>query len=252
MPDVGDATTPELIVYPYDGTTAPTLTVRKPDGTTATPTLNAPTTVTTVIDGATVTAQKWTTAAVVFTLPNRWVLDWNTVGTGFGQQSQVIDVDPLPSFANAPAWTPRRRQVAKYIPRRTVVGASNGYGTLAGTFTDLTHPTGSEVDDLIAAAVLWVQVRVGVGAGDLAAGLGPVAAEVAAQRAAGLVELTYPDNRDDLSTAQLLLDQAKVAREELWAANVATTGTDVEDPSANLMPMWSFPRPDPWGDTIFT
>ena len=252
MPDVGDATTPELVVYPYDGTTAATLTVRKPDGSTATPAVNTPTEVSTVIDGATVAAQRWTTEAVVFTLPNRWVFDWNTTGTSFGQQPQVIDVDPIPSFVNAPAWTPRRRQVAKYIPRRTVVGASNGYGTPAGTFSDLTHPTGDDIDDLIADAVAWVQVRVGVGASDIAEALFGQATAAAAQRAAGMVELTWPDNRDDLSTANALLAQAKEAREELWAANVATTGVDVEDPSANLLPLWSFRAPDPWGDTLFT
>lgn len=238
MPDVGDYTTPQLAVTPFDGTTVAALTVHAPDGTSSTPTASS-------TDGG----AHWTTTAVSFTQAGWWLLTWVVTGTGAGTEFERIYVTPAPT---GPAWAPDLVAVAKYVPRRTVIAAANGYGTPQNTFSSETHPSAAQVEALIADAVAWVQVRVGVGSADISAGLYGAATRSAALWAAGMVEATWPDNRDDLSTAQLLLEQAKVAREELWAANVATTGTDVEDPSANLMPMWSFPRPDPWGDTIFT
>lgn len=238
MPDVGDYTTPQLTVSPFDGTTAATLTVHAPDGTTSTPTASTS-------DGG----AHWTTTAVAFTQAGWWLLTWQVTGTGAGTEYQRVYVSPAPT---GPAWTPDLPAVAKYVPRRTVVAAANGYGTPLATFDSTTHPTGAQVEALIADAVAWVQVRVGVGAGDIAAGLFGVATRAASLWAAGMVELTYPDNRDDLSTANALLAEARTAREELWAANIATTGTDVEDPAANLMPLWSFPAADPWGDYTLT
>jgi hypothetical protein len=85
VPDVGDYTTPQLLVTPSDATTAATLTVHAPDGTMSTPAAS------TSDSGHT-----WTTAAVAFTQAGRWVLIWVVTGTGAGTEPQIVDVDALP------------------------------------------------------------------------------------------------------------------------------------------------------------
>jgi hypothetical protein len=40
-----------------------------------------------------------------------------------------------------PTWAPTLPDVANYVPRRTVVGAADGYGAPVNTFDTTTHPT---------------------------------------------------------------------------------------------------------------
>jgi hypothetical protein len=141
-----------------------------------------------------------------------------------------------------PTWAPTLPDVANYVPRRTVVGAADGYGAPVNTFDTTTHPTAAIATGLITDACNWVLAKTG----PVDASLTGMALATAAVRTAGMVELTYPDNRDDLSTAETLLRQADEMRTDLAAANEAVTGGNPEDPQAHLMPVYSFPPPGPW------
>ncbi len=144
---------------------------------------------------------------------------------------------PSPSL---PAWAPTLERVAAYVPRRTIVGATAGYGDGQLTFTADTWPRSATVDELILAACNWVLTS----AGTIQTGFESPAADLAAMRAAGFVALGYPDNRDDLDDARLLLDLADKQLKALAAANIAATPAQ-DDPSTladNVLPVWSFPE----------
>lgn len=140
-----------------------------------------------------------------------------------------------------PAWTPTRRQVAKYIPERTYQ-ADQATDVPLGDFTDATTPTGPQADEHIAAAVGWVQTTVGT----VAAALTTDATEVASVRAAGMIELAYPVRNADLDTSAALLAQADRMRADLRDANEAAGSVDVP----GVLPVWAFPDPVAWGDDI--
>lgn len=146
-----------------------------------------------------------------------------------------------------PAWTPTLAQVAAYVPRRTLVGAVDGWGATQHTFTADTTPSSSEVLKLITDAVQWV----GLAAGTVIDALAESATSAAAMRCAGYVELTYPDNRDDLGDAKTLLDQATALRKDLAAANIALTADDPSTDADNQLPQWSFPAAPDYGDCVF-
>jgi hypothetical protein len=147
-----------------------------------------------------------------------------------------IPAGPSPEL---PGWAPALERVAAYVPRRTIVGSVTGYGTAQAVFTDDTYPTGAMVSELILAACNWVLTA----AGPITTDFEAPAADLAALRAAGWVALSFPDNRDDLDDARLLLDQADKMLKTLAAANIAAAETP-DDPGTtadNVLPYWSFP-----------
>ena len=147
----------------------------------------------------------------------------------------------------AVSWAPTPEQVADFVPGRTLVGAVDGYGQPVNTFTDQTHPTGTQVLRLIDRATSWVGTAAGAIPDNTA--LQAAATSAAACWTAGMVELAYPDNQRDLNTAQTLLDQADRMRRDLITAIEVTTGTDPDTPAAQVPVLYSFPDPVPWGDT---
>lgn len=147
-----------------------------------------------------------------------------------------IPAGPSPAL---PTWAPSLERVAAYVPRRTIVGATAGYGTALQVFDESTYPTGAGVSQLILAACNWVLTA----AGPIVAAMEAPAADLAALRTAGWVALSYPDNRDDIDDAKLLLDQADRMLKTLAAANIAASDTQ-DDPTTladNALPVWSFP-----------
>lgn len=147
-----------------------------------------------------------------------------------------IPAGPSPTL---PSWAPTLERVAAYVPRRTIVGATTGYGTAQLAFSADTYPSAAVVSELILAACNWVLTA----AGPIVTAMEAPAADLAALRAAGWVALTYPDNREDLDDARLLLDQADRMLKTLSAANIAAS-EDQDDPTTtadNTLPYWSFP-----------
>lgn len=169
----------------------------------------------------------------------RYRFVWTTTGTAAGVVVKSFDVfDPL-----GPDTWPTRAQVAKYVPMRTL--PADETSDIPGTdFGGLSTPNGEQVDDHIAAAVGWVAARCGA-VGDT---LWAQAAEVAAVRAAGMIELSYPVRDADVNTAQALLAQADQMLTGLCEANEDVSS----DPSlpGHVLPQWSFPVPVAWGDTV--
>jgi hypothetical protein len=236
--DIGDLLVPQLLVTPSDGTTAATLDVTTPAGVTT-----AHTVATT--DGG----HTWRgTTAITFTASRWWVLTWTVTGTGASRQQQRVFVRP-DLATGGQTWTPTRERVAAYVPARTVEIASLS-DAITGTFSDDTRPTGDQVDELIQDAVSWVLGTTGfiVTDGDLATVLADMATATAAIRAAGMVELAYPERDADLNTADLLLTQADAMLLKLDAANRAQGATDPDQPAH--LPLWAFPEPVSWGDSL--
>lgn len=229
MPYPGSPTALTLTVDPNDATTRVTVTLTAPDGTVLDP---SPTPITS--DGG----HTWT-ATPTLTQAGKWVAHWLVTNTGAGAVDEEVWVSEPASPAAAVTWRPELWQVADYIPARTLVGAVDGYGNPIDTFDSTTRPTGDMVARIITAAVAWVQAKTG----PVDASLDDLARSVAAKYAASQVELTYPDNGNDLNTAQQLYQQAVAARDDLWRANEAVTGEDPEDPAAQVMPVYSFPPP---------
>ena len=225
MPFPGSTDILSLTVTPFDGTTGATVVVNGPSAGPLSP-------VAVTTDGG----NTWT-ATAVYPAAGRWVAVWTVTGTGAGITEEEIWVSQVASPAALVAWRPELWQVAAYVPRRTLVGAVDGYGQALWTFDSTTTPPSHVVQLLITDACAWVAAKVD----PVTDSLGGLAASAAAVRAAGIVELTYPDNRDDLTTAETLLAQATQLRADLDEANEAATGTDPEDPTANLLPEFAFP-----------
>lgn len=134
-----------------------------------------------------------------------------------------------------PSWAPTLEHVADYITSRTVDAVTPGSDTPTGTFSATTYPTDAQVNRLIEAACAWVTSVTGAVVTDLE----DAARSVAAMRAAGLVELSYPLRNDEIDeVAQALLSQAQVGRDELVAANLAAGGAVV---GQTATPRGSFP-----------
>jgi hypothetical protein len=234
VPLPGSVDTLTLTVDPSDATTAATVAATGPPPTS---TVLTPTAVTADL------GHTWT-AHPTWTETGRWVAAWTITGVGAGIVEQEVWVShPLSPTAGV-AWRPDLWKVADSVPGRTLVGAVDGYGNALGTFTAATHPTDQQVQRLITDGCAWVTLKVG----PVHVSLYDQAAAAAALWVAARVELTWPDNRDDLATADQLYKQAVAMRDDLWRANEAATGEDPEDPEANLMPVYSFPAPEPWGD----
>lgn len=232
MPYPGSTDALSLVVDPYDLTTLATVVVTRPSGPPLTPT-------------ATSTDHHTWTASAVYNQTGRWVATWTVTGTGAGVAEREIWVSVPPAATAGVGWRPDLWQVADYIPGRTLVGAVDGYGAALNTFDDSTHPTGGQVHRLITAAVSWVELKTGP---DIDPSLDDSASACVAIYTAAAVERGYPDSSRDVAVADQLYKQAVAMRDDLHRANVALTGTDPEEPSAVLLPSYSFPPAVFWGD----
>lgn len=233
MAFVGGSDTPQLTVDTFDGTTAVTLTITGPDDEVLTPTPVS-------TDGG----NTWY-ATPIYPAAGRWVAKWEVTGAGANIAYQDLFVSRVPTAAAAlVAWRPELWDVAAHIPRRTLVGAVDGSGTPRRTFDADTLPTGSEANILVTGSCAWVGLLTGV----VDETLWDAALECAALRAAWLIESSYPDNRDDLSNADVLLKQATEMRRDLAAANTALGVDDPTTSDDDLLPVWSFPAPASYGD----
>ncbi|RKR92775.1 hypothetical protein BDK92_7255 [Micromonospora pisi] len=235
---VGDAETPRLTVTPFDGTTAATLVVTGPGGTTST--------LVPYVEGTNAGVQTWITTPVTYTYPGRWVLTWTVTGTGAGVETQEVYVSASP-VAGGPTWTPGRSRVANYVPTRTLVRSTATTTTKADiyphTFDSTTRPAGVQVDRLIADGVAWVTTV----APTVTTALAETASVAAALYAAAAVERGWPDSDVSLNRATQLQQLAERTRADLVRALADETGTTPGQDHA-VMPIYSFPRPVPWGD----
>lgn len=232
MAFVGGSDTPQLTVDTFDGTTAVTLTITGPDDEVLTPTPVS-------TDGG----NTWY-ATPIYPAAGRWVAKWEVTGAGANIAYQDLFVSRVPTAAALVGWRPELWGVAAYVPRRTLVGAIDGSGAPRRTFDSDTLPTGSEVQILITDACAWV----GLLAGTVDTTLTEAASACAALRAAAMVELGYPDNRDDLSNAKELLAEAVQMRKDLAAANTALGVDDPATTDDDLLPVWSFPSAPSYAD----
>lgn len=166
--------------------------------------------------------------------------EWVATGAGAGVIGGTFTVyDPL---AHGLVWSPTLEAVAGYVPARTVP-IDTATDDPLGTFDSTTVPDASQAYDKIAAAVGWVTAR----AGTVDVTLYQQAGDVAALRAAGLIELSYPIRDADINTAEQLLKLADQALTSLVTANTGVTGTE---PGLDgiVRPVYSFPDPVAWGD----
>jgi hypothetical protein len=172
--------------------------------------------------------------------------EWVATGANAGVASGAFLVyDP---FANtwpngtAVPWRPSRVQVAKYVPDRTVPADQLSDAPL-GDFTAATTPTATQADGHIDDACSWVALQTGT----LTAAMYPDASAVAAVRAAGMIELSFPVRDADINTGQALLAQADAMLTRLVDANeAASPGTA----APGILSAWAFPDPVVWGDRL--
>jgi hypothetical protein len=160
----------------------------------------------------------------------------------------VVEVEEGALFAKARwsgllPWAPSLRQIASYIPTRTVPVDTPGSMVPLGTFDATTVPNDEAVDQIARDAAAWVASNTGA---EVDTGLFDMAASVAAVRAAAFVELAYPTRDWDAAVYEALLKQAGEMLAELRAANAAAGETP---PGEGLLPQWSFPDPSPNLDT---
>lgn len=235
VPDltVGDSEKPWLDVAPYQlGDTAAALTLHSPTDTDPTGTsIPLDGGVETVVDGLPVLRF---TAVGLTTYPAAgwWVRSWTVTGVGACQPDERFFVAPNPT-AGGPLWTPTRERVASYVPSRPLVPTADGSNKDLMTFDATTRPTGAQVDLLIAAAVNWVLSATG----DLDATLTETATDCAALRAAGFVELGYPERDDPTKstanqTSDRLFKQAEQMLRQLVARNESLTGVNPDESGA--------------------
>ncbi len=231
---VGAVRQPTLDVMAYDGTpgstsaeppTAVTCTVTAPSGTPQTLATD------TTDGGATWVAASYTCG----TPTGRWIERWDVTGHGADVYYTVVLVHAAPT-AGGQTWIPTREQVAAIIPRRTHVGAADGWGVTQATFTNLTRPPAAVVDTIISQAARWVELPSGPIVNPT---IEQSATDAAALYAAGLILLQYPDEDGDRDTGKTLLAQAADMRKQIAANNVVDTGTDPT--TTVVMPVWSFP-----------
>lgn len=238
---VGDIEVPYLDVTPADGTTAGMLTVTDPDGTQTNRTVTAGT----PTDGTV----RLTATPVAYDKPSRWVLHWTVTGTGAGAEDLEVYVTASP-VAGGPTWLPGRSRVANYVPTRTLAKNPATYqasgDSYALTFDSTTRPNGVQCDRIVADGAAWLGIPT------LAATLYDRAGVCVAVWVAAAIERGWPDTEVSLQRANDLQKLADQMRKDLIAANTAATGTDPTDPSLTnaQLPVYSFPEPVSWGDSL--
>jgi hypothetical protein len=225
---VGDPIPLTYVVPTGDGTTTAAVTYSATDSTG------------TVLASGTVTPAPQTTdggvtwlAEKVATVGGTWTFRWSTTNPDSVELfvQYVSDTPPVP-------WVPSLREVADYVPSRTVPVNTAADDPLM-TFTTSTRPTGEQVARLIRAAVGWVTATCGT----IHPSLYDVAQSVAALRTAATVELSYPERDADVPNSVELLSQADKALAKLESANETVTGTST-DPVTQYTLEYSFPDPD--------
>lgn len=178
-------------------------------------------------------------AAWQATVAGTWRWTWTATGAEQDTTDGAVYVWPVGA---ALPWVPTRRQVAKYVAERTIPSDQSTDAPL-NDFTDATNPTAPQADEHIAAAVAWVTARTG----SVVAALYGSATEVAAVRAAGMIELSFPVRDADINTAAALLAQADRWLTALADANENAGGSTDH---TGVLAQWSFPAPVTWGDEL--
>lgn len=154
---------------------------------------------------------------------------------------------PIPSGPgpnDQPAWVPTREDVADHVPYMTVDTVTPGSQRYLNTFTSMTTPTDVQATRIIDG--VWPAVAAAVGA--LVVPLWPLAHQVAALGAAAAIVRAYPRDDGDLARAAALDARADADMLRLIAANDAAGGGAGN--SVDLLPVFSFPPPAPWGDWL--
>ena len=233
--DVGDYSTPKLIVLPCGDDTNATVQVYAPDGSL----VSSPEASASGVDTAT-GGQVWIAEPYRHTVPLVWRETWTITGTGAGVQHRRIYVSATPG-TSGPVWSPPPWKPADYVPTRTLVPVDTGANLPVNSFDDTTTPNGTQVERLTTDACAWVLA----GCGTIAQTLSDMASAVAAIWVAASIQRGFPEKDTDVQRAAALLEQAQRMRDDLAKANEAATGTDPVDPGAALLPRWSFPAPDP-------
>lgn len=238
--DVGDPITSRLdIGVTPDGSTVVSVAVTAPDGT-----------LVAVVGPTQVGTSSVWTAQWTGDLDGDYVAVWTVTGTGAGVQAKVYNVRALPSASDTrPVWTPFLSDVADYVPRLTIDTITPGSATEYGTFTGSTTPTDEQAHRLTDAAVAAVLGAVGT-VDDTLHGLARV---VAAIRAAASIQRAYPRDltairgSDEASLADALDRRADAELARLITANTAAGQAQVP---AAVLPVYSFPDPVSWGDSL--
>jgi hypothetical protein len=171
----------------------------------------------------------WTTSHLV-TSEGEWLFTWTVEGAGAGVKfysAWVSNTPPLP-------WYPGLRDVADYVPLRTVPVDTPTNEPLM-TFDTTTVPTGEQVYRQIASAVTWVSSYVGV----VPRRSFDAAKDLAALRAATLVELSYPVRGGDTEIVNTLVRLCADALRGLLEA----LKRDDSDPQRFPLVAGSFPSP---------
>lgn len=129
----------------------------------------------------------------------------------------------------AEVWAPTLEQVANYIPRSTIDVTTPGDATELGTFTANTKPTHTEA----ARFIDWAVAQVLSVAPAIPGGLYPLAAGIAAKRAAAAILRSRSDFADDLAYATALDAQADGDLARLLSACVTQPQGRVTTAQAN-------------------
>lgn len=240
---VGDSEIASLTVAPADTDTVATLTVRSPAGDTVVATSGGDLT---PIGDAGDLQQQWTSDdPVTYTLPGRWVLHWDVVGTGEGAEDFEVFVSAAP-VPGGPVWAPGLSRVADYVPRLTVDTVTPGEAVELGTFTAATLPTDRIAQRHIDNAVAGVAATVPT----VPVPLQPLAQTVAALRAAASIQRSYSNTALGLDT--LSISAALDARADAEMARLQTAVDDLADGETgsddffDVVPLWSSPSPFPF------
>lgn len=204
------------------------VTILRPDGTTVGPT------------AATHPSTGIYTFTVAITMPGVWRYEFDATGAIQAREAGVFVV--AEQWSQPVPWAPNLRDVAAYVPTRTVPVDTPGSMTPLGTFDATTVPNDEAVDRLGKAAAAWVSARVGV----VDPSLYDMAQSVAAVRAAGFVELAYPVRDAAVNVYDALFAQAAASLEELRQANAAA---GEEEPGVGLLPIYNEPDAIPDFDT---
>jgi hypothetical protein len=151
----------------------------------------------------------------------------------------VLETD---SIQNVPGleFRPTIQDVAKICLART----RDANGAVLGNFTDMTVPTGGQVDDLITEAVNDLRPRIGT---DIPDDLIPEAQHIVSLRTAMYIELTYFSN--EVAQDRSPYPQYKELYDEkvpllISAIQSEEAGLDITDAvSGNPPPSYYFPEP---------
>lgn len=247
IPDltVGDWETAYLDVAPYDDTTAVTLAIHSPADTSLAGTAATVDAGVVLVNDDGVNVKRFTASAVQYPAGGWWVRSWQVTGVGASEPDERFFVAPNPT-AGGPMWSPTREQVADYIPERTVEIDRLSSGQPVLTFTADTRPSARQVDRQIIGAVGWITTA----CGDLDDTLHEAASDVAAIRAAGMAEISWPVRDGDISAGQALLAQADAGLKSLKERNDLLTVAPVDPDKNLLLPVYSFPPAPSWGDHL--